>query len=211
MADPAAQKVLAWTLMSAPSTTELVAATLQEDRAAWNAIVDRYQRLVWSVVRGYRLGDASSADVAQTVWLRLVENLDRIREPERLPSWLCATAKNEALRILRSRQRLVPTDFEYDIPDPAAHQFDESLIQDERMIRLAGAFAEISGDCQHLLRLLATDPPLDYDAIAELIGRPKGSIGPTRARCIARLHRIMEGSGDLDADRPGQTFLGGVQ
>jgi RNA polymerase sigma factor (sigma-70 family) len=191
--------------MTDPTTTELVDAALHGDRTAWNAIVDRYNRLVWSVVRSFRLGDAASADVSQTVWLRLVENLDRIREPERLPSWLAATARNEALRTLRSSQRVVPTEFDFDLEDESVADIDETLIRDERLSRLGRAFKKISADCRQLLRLLAADPPLDYDTISELIGRPKGSIGPTRARCIAKLHRILEGRGELGIGRPGDT------
>jgi RNA polymerase sigma factor (sigma-70 family) len=191
--------------MTDPTTTELVDAALHGDRTAWNAIVDRYNRLVWSVVRSFRLGDAASADVSQTVWLRLVENLDRIREPERLPSWLAATARNEALRTLRSSQRVVPTEFDFDLEDETVADIDETLIRDERLSRLGKAFKKISADCRQLLRLLAVDPPLDYDTISELIGRPKGSIGPTRARCIAKLHRILEGRGELGIGRPGDT------
>jgi RNA polymerase sigma factor (sigma-70 family) len=191
--------------MTDPTTTELVDAAPHGDRTAWNAIVDRYNRLVWSVVRSFRLGDAASADVSQTVWLRLVENLDRIREPERLPSWLAATARNEALRTLRSSQRVVPTEFDFDLEDESVADIDETLIRDERLSRLGRAFKKISADCRQLLRLLAADPPLDYDTISELIGRPKGSIGPTRARCIAKLHRILEGRGELGIGRPGDT------
>ena len=195
--------------MTPPTPTELVTAALQGDRSAWDAIVDRYNRLVWSVVRSFRLGDASSADVSQTVWLRLVENLDRIRDPERLPSWLAATARNEALRTLRSQQRTVPTEFDFELEDASIGDFDETLIRDERLSVLGAAFKQISDDCKQLLRLLATDPPLDYDTVAELIGRPKGSIGPTRARCITKLNRVMEGRGDLGIGRPGQTPRGG--
>ncbi|MDQ3783086.1 MAG: sigma-70 family RNA polymerase sigma factor [Actinomycetota bacterium] len=189
--------------MNPPTTTALVAAALHGDRQAWERIVDRYARLVWSVVRGFRLGDAASADVAQTVWLRLVENLDQIRDPEKLAAWLGTTARNEALRAMRSRQRVIPTDFETDIPDPGADRFDEDMIQAEQLTELAAAMRRVSADCQQLLRLLATDPPLDYDTIAELIGRPKGSIGPTRARCISKLRRFIEGRSDGD-DRPGK-------
>ena len=197
--------------MTQQTTTELVHAALHGDRDAWEAIVDRYDRLVWSVVRSFRLGDASSADVSQTVWLRLVENLDRIREPERLPAWLAATARNEALRTLRTARRAVPTELDDDVADDSIEDVAETLIRDERLAQLAGAYRQISEDCQRLLRLLATDPPLDYDTIADIIGRPKGSIGPTRARCIAKLNRILEGRAERDGERPGETTKGGAR
>lgn len=186
------RQALALATMSEPTTTELLGAAAGGDAAAWNAIVARYERLVWSVVRGFRFDGATAADVAQTVWLKLVENLDRIRDPERLPSWLGTTARNEALRVVRAQQRTVPSEFEFDVVDDAAPALDAGLIEDEQLAELVAAFGELAEDCQRLLRLLTSDPPLDYDTISELTGRPKGSIGPTRGRCLDRLRRIMQ-------------------
>lgn len=189
--DYTAMKALPSLQMEGRSTTELLTAAADGDSVAWSSIVDRYERLVWSVVRGYRLGEAASNDVCQTVWLRLVEHCDRIRDPERLPGWLSTTARNEALRLVRARKRTIPSEFEFDIVDESLPEPDAALISDERVQVLVEGFVELDEDCQQLLRLLTTDPPLDYDTIAEMIDRPKGSIGPTRARCIEKLRRIM--------------------
>ena len=185
--------------MTEPTVTELLTAAGSGDQGAWDALVDRFGRLVWSVVRGFRLDSASAADVSQTVWLRLVENLDRIRDPERLASWLATTARNESIRAKRKQSRAVPTDFEFDIVDPSAAPLDERMIRDERIAGVAAAFNEISPSCQQLLRLLTTDPPLDYETISEMIDRPIGSIGPTRARCLERLRRVLERNEQLGA------------
>lgn len=201
--DQMGRQALACAVMNDRSTTELVAAASGGDSQAWGAIVDRYDRLVWSVVRGYRLDNATSADVSQTVWMRLVENLDRIREPERLPSWLCSTARNEALRVSRAQKRTIPSDFEYDMADSSLPDLDERLLKDEQLVGLVNAFSKIDEECQGLLRLLVADPPMDYDTISELIGRPKGSIGPTRARCLGKLRRILERNGASPGDHKG--------
>ena len=190
--DYAHDNALPSVLMAERPIGDLLAAAADGDSQAWSEIVDRYERLVWSVVRGYRLDEAASSDVCQTVWLRLVENCDRIRDPERLPGWLATTARNEALRLVRANKRTIPSEFEFDLVDESLPDLDASLIKEERLRRLVEAFNEMGDDCQKLLRLLTTDPPLEYDAIAELIERPKGSIGPTRARCIEKLRRIME-------------------
>lgn len=184
-------QALALEAMTELSTTQLVNAAATGDQGAWGALVEKYERLVWHVVRGYRLDAAAAADVSQTVWLKLVENLDRIREPERLHSWLATTTRNEALRTARSQQRTIPSEFEFDLADSSLPEPEEAMVGDEEVRALVGAFGELTDECQQLLRLLATDPPLDYDAIAELIGRPKGSIGPTRGRCLERLRRAM--------------------
>jgi RNA polymerase sigma factor (sigma-70 family) len=174
------------------STADLLGLAAQGNECAWSELVDRYGQLVWSVVRGYRLDAASAADVTQTVWLRLVEHCDRIRDPERLPGWLARTAQNEALRVLRQQQRVRPTELYDDIVDEAASAYDERLIADERQRAVLHALAELPDGCQELLRLLATDPPLDYSTIADLLGRPIGSIGPTRQRCLGKLRIAVE-------------------
>ena len=177
--------------MAESSVTELVERAGAGDQAAWNGLVDRFGNLVWSVVRGFRLDPASAADVSQTTWLRLVENLDRIREPERLAGWLATTARNESIRVLRHRQRELPTVDVEVLGDPAFVDPAADLIESERAAALVGAVQELSEDCQTLLRLLATEPPLEYEEIAELVERPIGSIGPTRARCLERLRRSL--------------------
>ncbi|HDH02739.1 MAG TPA: sigma-70 family RNA polymerase sigma factor [Actinobacteria bacterium] len=173
------------------STAELLAAAGGGDSQAWNQLVERYERLVWSVVRSFRLDEAASADVAQTVWLRLVEHCDRIRNPDGLASWLATTTRHEAIRTSKMQRRQTPTDFEFDVEDTTAVGFDELLVDSEDRATLVVAFRQLPEDSQQLLRLLTTDPPLDYETIAEIIGRPIGSIGPTRARCLDRLRTLM--------------------
>lgn len=188
--------------MTEVSTTDLVTSAGAGDRKAWDALVDRYARLVWSVIRGFRLDEATAGDVSQTVWLRLVENLDRIRNPERLASWLATTARNEAIRTKRLYDRTVPTAVEFQIVDsePAV---EAGLLATERDAEVAGAFAVLEDDCQDLLRAVTADPPLDYETIAEMLGRPIGSIGPTRARCLEKLRRALESiqTGAREVDR----------
>lgn len=178
--------------MTASGVGDLIERAASGDQAAWNSLVDSYQRLVWSVIRGFRLDDATSADVFQTVWLRFVEHIERIRTPEAVASWLATTARHEAIRVSKARRRQVPTEFEYDIPDtntPSPGELAESA-EDERAA--VEAFGRLGEHCQELLRLLIADPPLDYETISEITGRPIGSIGPTRGRCLDRLRRLME-------------------
>ena len=89
---------------------ELVHAAGEGDQAAWNSIVERFGGLVWATVRAHRLNAVNGAEVVQTTWLRLVEHLDRIRDPERLGGWLATTARNECLRQIRHSAREVPSE-----------------------------------------------------------------------------------------------------
>jgi RNA polymerase sigma factor (sigma-70 family) len=164
------------------------------DQKAWDELVDRYSRLVWSVARSFGLDDATAADVSQTVWLRLIEHSDRIRDPERLAGWLGTTTRREALRVIRGRRRQQPSEFVDNVADRVTPQPDELLIEDETTRTVFGAFGELSERCRQLLRLLCAEPRLDYATVAELVGRPIGSLGPTRARCLDQLRRLMQQS-----------------
>lgn len=163
------------------------------DQPAWDRLVDNFSGLVWSVLRSYRLGAAANDDVFQTVWLRLVEHADRIAQPERLAGWLATTTRNEALRVLRMQQRTRPSDIVGQDADRTELQPLELLVESDTHREVLAAFGELSEDCQRLLRLLTTDPPLEYAEVAEMVGRPIGSLGPTRARCLAKLRTFLGG------------------
>src|SRR5206468_5582762 len=111
---------------------DLVRAAAGGDEAAWNALVDRFSSLVWATARAHRLSRDDAADVAQTTWLRLVEHLDRIREPERLGAWLATTARHESLRVIRRGGREQPTDQSDLFEMPAGESLDDLLLGRER-------------------------------------------------------------------------------
>lgn len=171
---------------------ELVQAASAGERDAWDALVDRYSGLVVGVARGFRLGEADVADVFQTVWLRLVENLGSLREPEALPGWLATTTRNECLRTLRSRRRVQPMELHDSVVSsvPAGDEaLDERLLQEERRDAVRSALAGLPAHCRELLSLLVTDPPVSYEEIGRALDMPHGSIGPTRSRCLVKLRR----------------------
>ncbi len=169
---------------------DLLHAAAAGDQQAWDGLVDRYMSLVISVIRRYRLSDNDAEDVSQTVWLRLVEYIDRIREPRALPGWIVTTTKNEALRVLRTTSRVDPTDpttgGQLDV-EVNSLELDDSLLRTERQQAILAGLAELEPHQRRLLELLVADPPLSYQDISRLTGMPIGSIGPTRARCLARL------------------------
>jgi RNA polymerase sigma factor (sigma-70 family) len=167
---------------------QLVAAAVAGDSAAWNALVDRYTPLVLSVVRRHRLG-SDADDVVQTVWLRLVENLGNVREPAALPGWIMTTARNECLHVLRRNKQVTPADLgEEGWPEGSGEPaVDTDLLATERHQTLLLALAELPERQRSLLLLLIEDPPLPYEEISRRLGLPVGSIGPTRARALARV------------------------
>ena len=170
--------------------TALVTAAAGGDTQAWNALVERYAPLVHATCRRWRLDDADAADVSQTVWLRLVENLGRLREPQALPGWLRTTTVRECTRLYHARQRERPDDLAVHLDhsaDDGSGPVDERLITAERDAALRAAFAELPDRCQRLLGLLMRDPPTSYTDITARLGMPGGAIGPNRARCLDRL------------------------
>jgi RNA polymerase sigma factor (sigma-70 family) len=181
---------------------ELVRAARAGDAAAWDALVDRYLPLVTAVIRRMRLSAADADDVNQTVWLRLVEHLDTLREPKALPGWLATTARNEGLRAIRRKARDLPVDPEGGVFDRGEqHDLDEAIVQDLRSHALREAMQELPENRRELLYLLLADPPLSYDEISARLGIPKGSIGPTRARALEQLRSSRALSGWL-TDEP---------
>jgi len=184
---------------------KLVLRVRQGDAAAWAALTARYTNFLWSIARSFRMNDADAADVVQTAWLRLVEHLDGIREPERLGSWLATTVRRECYNVRRRTARVEPG--EPDDPDgwdglPAtADPLDEGLLRDERDAELWRAFGRLKPACQRLLRVLLADPPPHYAEVAAALDMAVGSIGPTRQRCLDCLRDLLDG--DLfDQPRP---------
>jgi RNA polymerase sigma factor (sigma-70 family) len=176
---------------------ELVRAAAQGDQNAWNDLVERYSPMLVSVVRQYRLSPAHVDDVAQTVWLRLVEHLGDLREPEALPGWIVTTARREAVRLITAERRSSPFDpqagMDAVLSEGAGRvadgELDEELLRSEKHRALLAGLAELPDRQRKLLLLLLADPPLSYAQISAQTQIAVGSIGPTRGRAIERLRQ----------------------
>jgi RNA polymerase sigma factor (sigma-70 family) len=160
------------------------------DQDAWNSLVERLSPLVHGVCRRFGLREADVLDVGQSVWLALIEHLDRIRAADALPGWIATTARRECLqhvtgRTGRQRQELVG-EVEGATEDPA-DDITDLLLTEARYAALREAFRSLAPQHQQLLLLLLRQPPLPYSQISRTLGMPVGSIGPTRGRCIEKL------------------------
>jgi RNA polymerase sigma factor (sigma-70 family) len=176
---------------------DLVRAAGGGDFDAWNELVNRFAGMVWTVARRHRLSSADAADVSQTTWLRLVEQLNRIEHPERVGGWLATTARRESLRVLRLAERQVPSADEMflDLTLPEALAPDDVVANAERDRELWKVFSQLPSRCQLMLQLLGGDEPLSYAELSEVLDMPVGSIGPTRARCLEHLRRFAASRG----------------
>ena len=171
-----------------PEVGRLVRASADGDESAWNELVRRFAHPVMAVIRSYRLAPADAEDVYQTVWLKLVEHLGSLRDPEALPGWLRSTTMHECIRQLERRRRTVPVDPQSDeAVQPSADDIEAAAMRAELRAALRDGLAELSEEDQALLRLYALAEP--YKSVAELLQMKTGSIGPTLGRSLARLRQ----------------------
>jgi RNA polymerase sigma factor (sigma-70 family) len=171
---------------------DLVICARDGDVQAWEALVERYAPLIWSICRKYRLGRADADDVEQSVWLRLVEQLDNIREPTALPGWLATTTRRECGRLVRAAHGPHSVVYALDaenVRDEQAQTVEQEVLSAERHAALREAFTHLPPECQQLTAMLIADPPLPYAEISARLSMPVGSIGPTRGRCLNRMRR----------------------
>jgi RNA polymerase sigma factor (sigma-70 family) len=191
-----------------PSVIALVTRAANSDNDAWNEIIERYAPLVWSICTRYRLKNEDIEDVGQTVWLLLVEQLGKLREPAALPGWLATTTQRECLRALtaaRKSEDAGTLDEALRVLDAAV--IEQEILVAERNAALRTALSELPLPCQQLLAMLLSDPPRSYAEISATLRIPIGSIGPQRARCLERLRRSKVlaklGAGEMQVKRPG--------
>ena len=186
-----------------PPVTALVARARNGDKQAWDALVERYGPLIWSICRRHRLGRAEADDAGQAVWLQLVDHLGTVRDPAALASWLATTARRECRRILRAAQGPQAAGYAPDaesIPDERTGMAVQELLVAERHAALREAFIRLPPCCQQLMALLTEDPPVPYAQISVKLGIPARSIGPNRRRCLDKLRRDPAIAALINAD-----------
>jgi RNA polymerase sigma factor (sigma-70 family) len=143
--------------------------------------------ILWHTVRAQRLDATSTEDVLQTTWLALVRSAESIADPRSVLQWLIVSARREAWRVVRGQARQTPRDV-VDDDFVGAEESPESLTlrsDTERM--LWSHVAALPERCRQLLRVIAFADRPDYAELAQALGMPIGSIGPTRGRCLAKL------------------------
>ncbi len=174
---------------------DLVTRAREGQSEAWAELMSRFDSLIRSTTRKYRLNAHDAEDVAQTVWMRLFEHLDRIQEPRALPGWVAVTVARECGHALTKARRTVtvdPTDlFDYYRTDPhGGDEPGEEIMREETRETVREAVQELPERSQRLLVLLTQDPAPSYAEISDELHMPVGSIGPTRARCLQRLSQV---------------------
>ena len=177
---------------------DLVRAAAMGETAAWDELVRRYGGLLWSICRDHRLSAADAADVFQLTWLRLLERLDTLQDPDRVGGWLATTCRRECLAVLRRARRVSPSSEAVEFHAEPAGAADTRLLLADRDASLWDAFARLGERCRKVLTVLVTEAeegPPSYREAAQQLQMPVGSLGPTRARCLEQLRRLLDDAG----------------
>ena len=180
-----------------PDTT-LIERCLAGDEAAWEALVRRYANLVYGISARVGLDADEAADAFQAVFVIVWRSLVLLKEPQAFPGWLATIARREALRMARGRERQARRDQRMSA-DPTARVLpsgaspaDESVEGAERAALVGHAVERMDARCRELLRVLFWErPSLSYDEVADRLGMPLGSVGPTRGRCLEKLRAVL--------------------
>jgi RNA polymerase sigma factor (sigma-70 family) len=195
---------------STSTDDELVAGCLRGEQAAWDGLVDRYAALIYSIPLKYGFDEADAADVFQSVCLILLEKLGSVREPRGLAAWIITTTTRECLAVVRKRQREDGRSIGEGSLAAAVELIDPERLPEEEVLSLERqhlvrtAISQLPANCRQLVEALFSDAPdagsesagqKSYQQLADTLGIPINSLGPTRARCLERLRRLLRAAG----------------
>jgi RNA polymerase sigma factor (sigma-70 family) len=176
--------------------SELVSLCLQGDTQAWEALIVRYKRLIYSIPVRFGLSSADASDVFQAVCLKLIEHLQGLKDETKVSAWLITTTTRQCIHLKSLRQREPGAEEDYEEPPDPADDLEALRIQTEEQQTVREAVEQLPQRCRALLELLYFDPKaLSYDEISENLNIPVASIGPTRARCLEKLKTLLRRRG----------------
>ncbi len=189
--------------MESTQIAALVRRANAGDTSAWRLLVEEYSDLLWGVARRFGMSEAQRADAVQDTWVKLFENLDSIRQPERLPGWLATTARRCCLAVVGETSRERPVDFFASYLDGTPQRFEESdhtspersAVRREHQMIVRRVLEELPPQHRRLIDLLMSSPTPCYQTVVNELGMPHGSVGPTRARILAKMRVQLEASG----------------
>lgn len=172
-------------LHARPSDGELLRRCRWGDPYAWDELVSRYERLIFSVALRNGASFEDAGDITQSTFVALIDALDRIENENRLASWLMTVARRQSWRVRSLSRKTLSV---AQVPDSPTDPFPDWDIQ----MAVHDALSNLGGTCQELLIALYFDPSQPgYAKIANRMGRSIGGIGPLRGRCLERLRQIM--------------------
>lgn len=175
---------------------ELVAMCVGGDPQAWEALIVRYRRLIYSIPVKFGFSTADSADVFQGVCLKLIEHLHELKDETKVASWLITTTTRQCIHLKALKHRETGTDEDFQDPPDPSESLEETRILVEQQQTVRDAVEQLSERCRTLLEMLYFSPrSFTYEEIGQTMGMPVASIGPTRARCLDKLRMLLRRRG----------------
>jgi RNA polymerase sigma factor (sigma-70 family) len=177
--------------------TELVNMCLNGDALAWEALIMRYRRFIYSIPVKFGFQAVDAADIFQTVCLKLLEHLHEVKDESKINAWLSTTTTRQCLSTLANRHRETPTpDEEFEEPLDPSMNLEEIQVLSEAQQDIRDCIQDLPPRCRSLIDMLYFDPrSLSYQEISQSLEIPVASIGPNRARCLERLKKILQQRG----------------
>lgn len=176
----------------------LVERCRRGDQTGWDDLIDRYQRLIYSIPRRAGLTDEQCADVFQDVCLTLFQKIDEIEQPRRIRSWIVTTAKFKTWALVRGSKRLYSPSTEEEMEAEMNNLADRSPLADDRLIELEEqhlirtAMNALEERCRQIITMIyLRDPAATYAEVGAAIGVGETSISPLRTRCLKKLGKIL--------------------
>ena len=171
----------------------LVAGCLGGDQRAWRRLVDRFSPLVWTIARSHRLSQADCQDAYQLTWMRVVQHLDKLRDPARIAEWISIASRRECLKQIERNKKHVPVGDStvLDVMPRHVDLPDDVVARRAAAGEVLAAFRKLPERDRAILGVLMADPAPSYDEASRMLGMPRGSIGPLRARALARLRTLL--------------------
>ena len=185
------------TTAAAGQVAMVVCRAAAGDEPAWEELVRRFEGLLRSIARDFRLSTEEGDDVAQTTWLRLLQNMSNLREPASVGGWLSSAMRHECIRVVRQRGRECLTDHWVD-DEFVGDGIDADLLLAERNRLLWQAIDALPARQRQILYALSATPTPSYSQVSAALSIAVGTIGPTRAKALRRLREMLTASGAID-------------
>jgi len=178
------------------SDPDLIAMCLRGDKRAWDALIRRYKRFIFAIPIKFGFAESDSADIFQTICVKLLENLHKVKDDRKISGWLATTTSRQCLALWNMKQRDSGTEDEVEEPlDPMGSLEDVKLLAERHQL-LREAVEQLPDRCRILIEMLYLDGTTpSYEEVAERLGIPEPSVGPNRARCLDKLRMMLRHRG----------------
>ena len=177
---------------------DLVRECIEGSDDAWSFLFDKYRNMIFSIPLKYGMSGDEASEILQEVFLKLLSELPRLREPRALPAWLMRITANECCHLIKKQRRLFSVQVETGIGElTAAPEAGNTILEEVRQEQLLrDTIADQAPRCRRLIEMLFfSSPVVPYERVAALLGVAKGSIGFIRMRCLERLRRRLQERG----------------